>query len=192
MGVIYGSHQALRQFRSQGRGVLINMGSVNSRIPMPYYSTYVASKHAILGLDGALSQELRVNGERDIHVVTIMPWATDTPWFDHAANYSGRSPRQRMMDSPDVVLDAVVQAAIRPRRQIAPGWKAKTILFSHRMAPSAVEAVAAGVVQQTQMRDAPAGVPPHSGTLHQPDPNGVGVSGGVRERMRREDEARAD
>jgi short-subunit dehydrogenase len=90
-GVIHGSHEALRRFRRQGHGTVINLGSVVSRVPQPYYASYVATKHAVLGLDEALNAELRANREgRTIRVVTIMPWAADTPWFDNAANYYGR------------------------------------------------------------------------------------------------------
>ena len=36
-------------------------------------------------------------GEDDIEVGTIMPWAVDTPWWTHAANYTGHAPRMAMM-----------------------------------------------------------------------------------------------
>lgn len=191
-GVIYGSHAALRQFRRQGQGVLINMGSVVSYVPMPYYASYVATKAGILGLDNALNQELKVSGAKNIHVVTVMPFAADTPWFEHAGNYAGRSPRMILMDPPQKIVDAVVRAAIRPRREVAVGWKAKAAVASYRLAPGLTQAVAAAVVQDVQMHDAPAGVPPHSGAVHQPMEAGVAVEGGVRARMRAEDEARRD
>lgn len=34
-GVVYGSYEALRRFRRQGAGVLINLGSMESRVPLP-------------------------------------------------------------------------------------------------------------------------------------------------------------
>jgi short-subunit dehydrogenase len=33
-GVIYGSHAALRQFRTQGAGTLVNIGSIDSEVPL--------------------------------------------------------------------------------------------------------------------------------------------------------------
>ncbi|RAK58011.1 SDR family oxidoreductase [Phenylobacterium deserti] len=190
-GVIYGSHVALHQFRRQGQGTLINMGSAVSYVPMPYYASYVATKHGVLGLSNAINQELRVNGERNIHVVTVMPYAADTPWFDHAANYTGRSPRQVLMDPPQKIVDAVVRAAIHPRREVAVGWKSKAAIAAHRIAPGTTQAVAAGVVHDVQMRDAAAGPPPHPGAVHQPMATGVGVEGGVRSRMTEEDRRKA-
>lgn len=49
-GVVNGSYYALKQFRQQGAGTLINIASVAGRVPFPYYSSYVASKHAVIGL----------------------------------------------------------------------------------------------------------------------------------------------
>ena len=191
-GVIYGSHHALRQFRQQGGGTLINMGSVVSRVPMPYYATYVSTKHGVVGLTNAINQELRANGERNIRAVTVMPYAADTPWFDHAANYSGRSPRQVLMDPPEKIVAAVVRAAAHPRKEVAVGWKAKGALVSHRLAPGVTEALAAAVVHDVQINDAAPGPPPHAGTLHRPMEGGRGVDGGVRARMAEEDRRKAE
>lgn len=79
-GLIYGSHAALTLFKRQGAGVLINMGSTESHVPLPYQASYVASKFAILGLDSAIAEELRLEHATAVHVVTIEPWAADTPF----------------------------------------------------------------------------------------------------------------
>jgi NADP-dependent 3-hydroxy acid dehydrogenase YdfG len=39
-GLIYGAHAALRQFRAQGDGFLINVGSVDSEVPLAYQASY--------------------------------------------------------------------------------------------------------------------------------------------------------
>jgi short-subunit dehydrogenase len=175
-GVMYGSHHALRRFRAQGHGTLINMGSVVSQVPMPYYASYVSTKHAVLGLSEALNQELRANGERSIRVVTVMPWAADTPWFDQAANYSGRRPAKIMPDAPETIVNAVVAAAMRPRDRVAPGLKAKGALVSHRLSPSLSNAFSGRAVHAAQQA-APADAPTGTGSLYQPQPAADGVRG---------------
>ena len=170
-GVIYGSHEALRRFRRQRHGTLINLGSVVSRVPQPYYASYVATKHAILGLDEALNAELRAAGEgRTIRVVTVMPWVADTPWFDNAANYSGRLPAKVLPDRPELIVDAIVRAALRPRDRVAPGIKAKGALAAHRISPSLTNAAAGAVFHRAQT-SAPADPrTPTSGAVHRPSP----------------------
>ncbi|HEV7770731.1 MAG TPA: SDR family NAD(P)-dependent oxidoreductase [Solirubrobacterales bacterium] len=87
MGQVHGARAALRCFRRQGSGVLINMSSVWGRVSTPQVSPYVVSKNAVRALSECLRGELV--GEEDIHVTTMAPQAIDTPIFDHAANYSG-------------------------------------------------------------------------------------------------------
>ncbi|MFC4726979.1 SDR family NAD(P)-dependent oxidoreductase [Coralloluteibacterium thermophilus] len=184
-GVVAGSHVALRQFRRQGAGTLINVASVAGRIPFPYYASYAASKHGVLGLGLTLHQELRLQGLRDIRVSTILPFAADTPWFDHAANYSGRRPRMVLMDPPEKVVDAIVGAIHRPRKQISVGYKARLGVFAHAVAPGPTQRLAASVVHRVQIENAPP-AEDGSGSLHVPMQEGTGVDGGVRARMREE------
>lgn len=109
-GLIYGAHAALKQFRQQGYGTLLNTGSIDSETPLALQNTYAATKAAVLSLSRSLNQELRLAGADDIKVGTIMPWAVDTPWWVHAANYTGHKPRMAMMDDPQLVVDAIVEA----------------------------------------------------------------------------------
>jgi NAD(P)-dependent dehydrogenase (short-subunit alcohol dehydrogenase family) len=73
----------------QGYGSLVNVGSIDSEVPLAYQATYSASKAAVLGLGRALNEELRLAGLERVRVSTVMPWAADTPVWTHAANYSG-------------------------------------------------------------------------------------------------------
>jgi short-subunit dehydrogenase len=192
-GVIYGSHLALQQFRKQGHGVLINLGSVESEVPLAYHASYSATKAAILALDRALREELRLTGVRgQIEIATIMPWATDTPFFDHAANYTGRTARMPLMDDTSKVVDYTVYASVHPSEEVPTGWKARSALWSHHILPDLTERISGDVVQKSQMEHAPKTLPPTSGSLYQPMPGGTGADGGVRERMHREDAARKE
>jgi short-subunit dehydrogenase len=188
-GVIYGSHVALRQFRAQGRGVLVNIGSVESEVPQAYHASYAATKAAILSLGRALNEEIRLSGQRDIEVSTVMPWATDTPFFNNAANYSGHTARMAAMDDPAKVVDAIVRASVYPREEVLVGWKARGAYWSHRVAPDVTERISANIDHSEQFEKA-APAPATHGALFQPSPDGGSVEGGVRARMDREDAAR--
>ena len=187
-GVIYGSHEALTRFRQQGFGVLINMGSLESVVPLAYQATYSATKHAVLGLDEALSQELRLDGAWGVKVVTVMPWAADTPIWLHAANYTGHEARAPTMDDPDKIVQAVMAAALNPRPRVGVGWKVKSALFAHRLAPGPTEAMAASAYGRV-IQAAPAGAPATSGALNAPMVEGVTVDAGLKTRWREEDKA---
>lgn len=190
-GLIYGSHVAVRQFRAQGHGTLVNIGSIDSEVPLAYQASYSASKAGVLSLGRALNEELRLDGQERIKVATVMPWAVDTPWWEHAANYSGGTPRMAAMDDPAEVVDAIVGIALDPHEELAVGWKAKASYTSHKLTPNLSERMSADVAHKWQIEDAPP-APPTTGTLYEPMDSGRGVDGGVRERMAREKEQRDD
>ena len=191
-GVIYGSHAALRQFRQQGSGTLVNIASVEGRVPLAYHASYAATKHAVLGLGAALNQELRLGGTPGIKVSSVLPWAVDTPYWQHTANYSGGTPRMYLMDGPEEVVDAIVWTSIHPTKEYAVGWKAKGAVLGDRIWPGLAERVAADVVHRAQIETAPP-APPTAGSVHEPmRPGGTTVEGGARARMARENQERRE
>ena len=187
-GVIYGSHAAVRQFVAQGGGVLINLGSVESVVPVAYHNVYAITKAGILALDMSLIQELRLSGYGDkIKVATIMPWAVDTPWWQHAANYSGHTPRMVAVDDPKKVVDAIYHNASHPSAEVPVGWKAQGAYIAHRISPDLTERVTANIYHhQTMEKGAPA--PRTTGALYHPMQSGRTVEGGVRAEMKAQDE----
>ena len=185
-GLMNGAHVALRHFLSRGDGVLINVGSVESKVPLAYQSSYAATKAGVLSLSRSLNEELRIVGaSKSIRVGTIMPWAVDTPWWSHAANYTGHAPRMAAMDDPRIVVDAIVEACLHPREEQPVGWKAHGGNVSHRIFPDLTERVSAGIID-TQLHKGTE-VADTVGSIHHPTPAGITVSGGVRERIKAED-----
>jgi short-subunit dehydrogenase len=188
-GLIYGAHVALRHFRSEGRGVLVNVGSIDSEVPLAYQASYAATKAAVLSLGRTLNEELRLAGDQEsIRVGTIMPWAVDTPWWTHAANYSGHTARMAAMDDPQIVVDAIVAACTNPKEEQPVGAKARTFDVSHHIFPDLTERLSAKTADMESQRGAL--LPATDGSIYAPTPDGVTVDGGIRERMKREDAAR--
>lgn len=115
-GTLYGSYFAYRQFLRQGGGILINVASELGREALPYYSTYCAAKHGVVGLTGSLRQEIAENKLNSIHALAVMPGAHDTPFFDHAANYTGKAlEAPEALFDPGNVVEAIVRLGIDPR-----------------------------------------------------------------------------
>ncbi len=188
-GLMFGAHAALRQFRSQGYGVLVNTGSIDSEVPIAYQTTYAATKAAVLSMSRSLNEELRLSGENDsIKVATVMPWAVDTPWWTHAANYTGHQPRMAVMDDPEIVIDAIADACTDPKEEMPVGAKARASDTSHHLFPDLTERMSASIADSEVKKAAP--LQPTTGSLYEPMQEGSGVGGGIRERMEQEDKAR--
>jgi short-subunit dehydrogenase len=187
-GVVYGSHAALRRFLAQGHGTLVNMGSIESQVPLAYHATYGATKAAVLSLGRSLNEEIRHTGHgRTIKVATVMPWAVDTPFFQHTANYSGHADRMALMDGPEKVVQALVWVSLHPREELPVGWKAQAASTSHQLFPDLVERISGNVHRAELAKGRP--VAPTSGAIHQPMAEGRDVEGGIRARMKAEDTA---
>lgn len=134
MGQVHGARAALRRFRAQGSGVLINLSSVWGRVSSPQVSPYIASKYAIRAFSEALRGELA--GERDVHVVSVVPEATDTPIFDHGANYSGRRIRPvPPVLSPEEVAEGIEACAESPLRELSYGRAGRALEIFYAFAP---------------------------------------------------------
>jgi short-subunit dehydrogenase len=181
-GVIYASHAALRVFRAQGYGTLINFGSVESEIPLSYHASYSSTKAGIRGLDEAINQELRLAGLSRINVVTVEPWAVNTPFWVHAANYTGKAPCMAAMDDAEKVVDATIWVSLYPQPELPVGWKAQMAWFSHHIMPHFTERLAADIAHRYQIATgAPA--PTTEGSLFTPVEAGRGVRGGACEQL---------
>jgi short-subunit dehydrogenase len=167
--------EALRRFNAQGFGTLINLGSVASKVPIAYQSSYCASKAAILSLSRSLNEELRLADKDRIKVGTIMPWAADTPFWEHAANYSGHMPDMAAMDNPDIVVDAIVRACTDAEEEQPVGWKAKAADASHYLFADLTERMSANTAHRELEKSLP--VPPSTGSLYNPVAGGTTVHG---------------
>jgi short-subunit dehydrogenase len=180
LGTLYGSYCAYRQFLKQGQGVLINIASELGFGTVPYYSSYTAAKHGVVGMSGSLRQEVKQNGIAGVHICTIMPTAHDTPFFDHAANYTGHeiTPPKPLHD-PQKVVDAIVRIAQDPEDKQIVGADGVAKLLMANLVPVVAEKIGARQMHETQMEEPPPAAD-SPGAVRTPIPEGTGVSGGRR------------
>lgn len=168
-GYVNGARAALVRMTAQGAGVLVNVASVVGETPLPYLAAYSMSKAAVRSLSTSLRSELALDGMSAVHVCTVLPATIDTPFYQHAANYTGR--RARAMPpvyTAGQVAKAVVKVIEHPRRELVVGRPAARLLvLQHKLTPGAVEGLIARQVDRKQLprrKSAPA----TSGNLHRP------------------------
>ena len=178
LGTLYGSFYAIEEFRRIGRGTLINVASVIGKVPAPYFSSYAAAKHGVVGLSASIRQELAEEKVESIHVCTVLPTSFDTPFFEHAAQYTGReaAPIPPTYD-PKEVVDTIVGLVKTPKDEVSVGTAAKFTTFLHQFFPGIVESVMGRQTRKAELEDAPQGTE-GSGSLHSPMPTGTDVKGG--------------
>jgi short-subunit dehydrogenase len=179
-GAVEGARAVLPYFRAARRGVLVNVGSMVSRLSEPFASAYVASKHALRGFGQSLRQELRLAGMRTIHVCTVMPAMIDTPLLEHAANYSGRalSAMPPVYRAEDVAV-TIAELLARPRREVFVGNSGRTMQLMSHLAPDTTEGMMARHAAKNHF-DHSRLAPSTDGNLFNPVAAGIGASGGWR------------
>jgi short-subunit dehydrogenase len=182
-GYIYGARAALPHFREQGGGVLINNSSVVAKASQPYTSAYVISKFGVRALGESLRQELILDGANDIHVCTVLPASIDTPFFQHAANYTGRAAKAlNPVYDAEKVAKTMVRCARRPRREVVVGNAGRLLALQRTLSLGLYERLSARVIDRDHFQDLAA--PPGAGSLFDPMPEGTGVSGGWKSDVR--------
>lgn len=135
---IYAARAVVPIFRRQKHGVMINVGSILSKIGQPFVPSYVVSKFALRGLTEALRAELA--DEPDIHVCTLLPYAIDTPHFESGANRVGWGAHAMPpTQSPQKVARVLVDMAENPVRERHVPSIAVLGLALHWLLPRTVE-----------------------------------------------------
>lgn len=110
-GVILGMKIALPRMVARGRGQVVNLASAAGRMAsLPGEATYVATKHAVVGLSEAVRCELEGTG---VGVMTVLPNLANTRLGSgmHAAR------GMKKLDPADIA-DAIVDGLRRRRSEV--------------------------------------------------------------------------
>lgn len=168
-GVVNGSLIALPYLKRSG-GALINVGSEVSEAFIPLQGMYSASKHAVKGFTDALRVEIEQVDKAPVSITLIQPTAVDTPYPQHARNYTPQEPK---LPSPQIdprrVAEAIIDAATHPRRYVKVGALSKINTFVAKFAPSLADKMSAKQIER-QHYDEPPRHP--EGTLYEPGEEG--------------------
>lgn len=178
-GYVHGMRAALKVFRRQSYGTIINVNSGIVFMLQPRTASYVASKHAVRGLSDVVRMELKLAGLPDIKVCSLYPAAVDTPIFQSGANYSGRSVKPLSpVHSAHKVARSVVSLVRRPRREATVGVPRLLLLLLEAVAPALAQRSFARYIARHHFTDAPAAR--SDGNVFVPTARQARISGGWR------------
>ncbi|WP_410873997.1 SDR family oxidoreductase [Nocardia sp. A7] len=108
-GVIRGVRLTAPAMRTRGRGHIVSIASIASKVSPAGEATYAATKHGVLGYLTAVREELRGSG---VHVTAIMPGVVDTELA------AGTATGAAQLLQPSDVAAAVLDAVARPRFEV--------------------------------------------------------------------------
>jgi short-subunit dehydrogenase len=141
LGAVFCTYYALPHLK-QAVGRLVNVASLGAVLPIPYNTSYIASKHALLGFSDSLRMEMAQSG---VSVTLICPNWVATEFHESMMDRNGR-PRgaggraiyTRRTMTADSCAAIIVEAARSRKRQVvmAPGRLAQ---WGRLVAPALVD-----------------------------------------------------
>ncbi|MFS3128202.1 SDR family NAD(P)-dependent oxidoreductase [Nocardioides sp. Bht2] len=141
-GVVHGVTAAYPRMVAQGSGHLINTASMGGLMAAGLLTSYVMTKHAVVGLSLALRSEAAAHG---VGVTVVCPAAVDTPILDKGefGSISGRDYYLKGQGikkpvDPDALAARVLQAVVADEAVVIEPRQARLAYRLQRFAPGLV------------------------------------------------------
>lgn len=110
------THRYLQPMRERKNGVIINVSSTASFQPVPFMTTYAATKAFVTSFSIGLWEENRAYGVR---IMAICPGTTETDFFRTAKM---KPVKIRGMQTPDEVVETALRGIESNRSHVVSGW----------------------------------------------------------------------
>ena len=136
------THRFLVPMRERKRGSIINVASTAGFQPVPFMTTYAATKAFVLSFSEALAEENRPFG---IKIMALCPGVTDTNFFDAAKI---QRPPARISQTPEAVVETALRALARGKSSVISGWTNFMMVQSERLTPRSVVTRIAGTMMR--------------------------------------------
>jgi short-subunit dehydrogenase len=126
------THRYVQPMRARKQGTILNVASTAAFQPVPYMTTYAATKAFVLSFSEALWEENRAHG---IQVMALCPGVTETGFF--VASKMDRPPA-RVSQTAEEVVDTALRALKRGKSHVISGWTNFFVTESERIMPRSV------------------------------------------------------
>ncbi|KRD10377.1 short-chain dehydrogenase [Flavobacterium sp. Root901] len=149
-GYMHGAYNAVKIFKQQNQGILINNISIGGFMPAPYSSVYSASKYGIRGMMECLQGE--ISSRKHIHICNLYPQLQNSTGNLHSAKYSGFNVKIPFTASdPRDTAAKMVYLAKHPKKDLFPDLQAAALTNVYRLFPKMVINTASAAVR-TKMK----------------------------------------
>jgi uncharacterized protein len=137
------THLFLQPMRERKGGTILNVASTAAFQPVPFMTTYAATKAFVLSFSEALWEENRPYG---IQVMALCPGVTETGFFEAA--HMAQKPPARVSQTPEQVVDTALRALKRGKGHVISGWINFFMTETERVVPRSLIVRAIGGVMR--------------------------------------------
>lgn len=121
----------LPEMIEEGKGYILNVGSVASFIPGPLMSVYYATKNYVLAFSEAINNELKGTG---VSVTALCPGPTETNFTKTARGKKTHMLTKNLMSAEEVAVIGY-EGMLKKKSVVIPGFKNKLLAFLPRILP---------------------------------------------------------
>lgn len=153
------THSLIPKMESQGFGSIVNVGSIAGHVASAWMSSYVASKHALVGLTRSMALDLELTASV-VKLVLVSPGFVKTNMISAAG--SGRdfpSWLSWALSSPEKVADEIISGLEKGSKEITPTLNGKLMKFGSRFSYRRL-AKSSKYLLSNSLKDALLGKPP--------------------------------
>lgn len=157
-GVVHGVAAAYPVMLRQGHGHIVNTASMAGLTAAGQITSYVMTKHAVVGLSLALRSEAVSRG---VGVLAICPSAVETPILDKGAiggfvgrDYYLRGQGMKTAYDPDRLARDTLRAVERNKALLVVPKRAHASWLFARLAPGLLQRLSVGFVERQRARQA--------------------------------------
>ncbi|MCF6132319.1 SDR family NAD(P)-dependent oxidoreductase [Flavobacterium wongokense] len=145
-GYMHGAYEAIKIFKEQNEGILINNVSIGGYVPAPYSAVYSATKYGIRGMMECLQGE--ISNRSNIHVCNLFPQLQNSTGNLHSAKYSGFDiPISPIASDPFTTASKMIALAKHPKKGQYPDLKAAVITNLYLLFPKLIINAASAVIR---------------------------------------------
>ncbi len=155
-GVVHGVAAAYPVMLRQGHGHIVNTASMGGLAAVGQITSYVMTKHAVVGLSLALRSEAVSRG---VGVLAICPAAVETPLLDKGAiggfvgrDYYLRGQGMKAAYDPDRLARAALRAIERNKALLVVPKRAHATWLFARLAPGLLQRFSIGFIARQRAR----------------------------------------
>lgn len=145
-GYMHGAYNAIKVFKNQNYGILINNVSIGGFMPAPYSAVYSAAKHGIRGMMEGLQGEIA--NHKNIHICNLYPQLQNSTGNLHSAKYSGFDMNiSPIASDPRDTAAVMVSVAMHPKKDVFPDFRSAAITNTYKLFPKLINNGASAIVR---------------------------------------------
>ncbi len=137
-GTVNGTRTALSIMKNPIRGTIVNISSLNGTIPAPFMSSYVSSKHAVMGFTRSLQEEF-AQTQSPLKILLVSPGFVKTKIMESHPDYNFPDWLNFMVEDPKKTAQEIYSGISKEKAEIRPTFHGKLLLGLYRVSPTLVK-----------------------------------------------------